>query len=383
MEGLRKFVAPEFIFGIGAISLVGRYTHNLGARKVFLVTDQGLMNAGWAQKVADSITESNVEYAMFSDLHPNPRDFEVMNGAKKYISEKCDVIVAVGGGSVMDCAKAIGVVISNGIDVKKFEGVDKVRVPGPPLICIPTTAGSSADVSQFSIINNSDRRTKFAIISTTMVPDIALIDPSTCTTMNAYLTACTGIDALVHAIEAFVSNASSPLTDIHALNAIGLIYKHLPLVLEHPDNLEYRLQMTIGSLQAGLAFSNASLGAVHAMAHSLGGYFDLPHGECNAILLPHVIGFNYGENQERYDEIGKAMDLNYNSISKNERKGLLLNAIESLKSKVGITKTLGDIGLQMHYIPLLAQNAINDPCLLTNPRRTVQRDIELLYEEAL
>lgn len=383
MDDLRKFVAPEYIFGVGAIELAGRYARNLGARKVLLVSDEGVINAGWASKVIKSLRAESLGYFVFSDIHPNPRDFEVMNGAEAYLDEKCDVIVAVGGGSVMDCTKAIGVVASNGIDVKEFEGVDMVEVPGPPLICIPTTAGSSADVSQFAIINNTDKRTKFAIISSAMVPDIALIDPQTCTTMNAYLTACTGMDALVHAIEAYVSNACSPITDIHAREAVRLIGENLPLVMKSSHDLELRKNLMLGSLQAGLAFSNASLGAVHAMAHSLGGYFDLPHGECNAILLPHVIAYNYHENQERYNQIAVLLGADLSGKSTTECKEVLVKQIEELKFKTGITKNLGDIGLHSQHIPILAQNAINDPCLITNPRSAEKRDLENIYEEAL
>jgi len=383
MDDLRKFVAPEYVFGVGAIELAGRYAHNLKTRKVFVVSDEGVINAGWAQKVIKSLSDESLEYYLFSDVHPNPRDFEVMNGAEFYLKEKCDVIVAVGGGSVMDCAKAIGVVASNEIDVKAFEGVDMVEVPGPPLICIPTTAGSSADVSQFAIINNTEKRTKFAIISSAMVPDIALIDPQTCTTMDAYLTACTGMDALVHAIEAYVSNASSPITDIHAREAIKLLGKRLPEVMKAPHDIHIRKELMLGSLQAGLAFSNASLGAVHAMAHSLGGYFDLPHGECNAILLPHVIAYNYEDNEQRYNQIAMLLGANLEGKSSKESKDLLLKIIEELKSNVGITKSLGDIGLHRQHIPILAQNAVMDPCLITNPRSAEKRDIEHIYEKSL
>ncbi len=193
----------------------------------------------------------------------------------------------------MDCAKGIGIVSTNRKNILDIEGIDNVPIPGPPLICIPTTSGTSADVSQFAIINDTVEKRKIAIISKTVVPDVALIDPLTTLTMPAYLTACTGIDALVHAVEAYVSTANSPLLDLHALEAVRLVCTNLPQVLAAPTDLELRGKMTLASLQAGLAFSNASLGAVHAMAHSLGGLLDLPHGECNALLLDHVVNFNY------------------------------------------------------------------------------------------
>ena len=187
--------------------------------------------------IRDSLDEAGIESVLFSAVSPNPRDSEVMSGAELYRSEKCDAIIVVGGGSPMDCAKGIGIVSTNNCHILDCEGVDNVSNPMPPLICIPTTAGTSADVSQFAIINNSAERVKIAIISKSTVPDVALIDPETTTTMDPYLTACTGMDALVHAIEAYVSNASSPLTDLHALQAIRLISANLLTAIAEPHNL--------------------------------------------------------------------------------------------------------------------------------------------------
>jgi alcohol dehydrogenase class IV len=380
---LRKFVAPEFIFGSGAIELVGRYAHNFGARKVLIVTDPGVIQAGWATKVQNILANSGILSCIFSNISPNPRVDEVMAGAETYDSENCDVIVAVGGGSPMDCAKGIGIVATNRKHILLFEGIDQVPIPGPPLICIPTTAGTSADVSQFAIVSDQQEKVKKAIISKTTVPDVALIDPATSLTMSPYLTSCTGIDALVHAIEAYTSTANAPMFDLHALEAIRLISANLENVLKKPDDLELRGRIMLGSLQAGLAFSNASLGAVHAMAHSLGGYLDLPHGECNAILLNHVIEYNFPEAVSRYKEIGKALGLDVQTMTNQEAKKSLLNEILRLKHSVGITKTLKEHGATSSDVEQLASKAIKDPCMVTNPRMPVQRDVEVIYEEAL
>ncbi|MDD3148119.1 MAG: iron-containing alcohol dehydrogenase [Candidatus Riflebacteria bacterium] len=383
MLELRKFVAPEFIFGQGALELVSRYARNFGANKPLIVTDHGVFAAGWAGKVITELEKEGMASAVFANVSPNPRDIEVMEGAEFYQASGCDLIIAVGGGSPMDCAKAIGIVSTNRQHVLEFEGVDNVEIPGPPLICIPTTAGTSADVSQFSIINNSGRKVKIAIISKTMVPDVALITPETTLTMSPYLTACTGIDALVHAIEAVVSTANSPITDVHAFAAIRLIRENLQKVMQNPDNLDYRGKMMLGSLEAGLAFSNASLGAVHAMAHSLGGLLDLPHGEANAILLNHVIAFNYPVAGERYDAIGEALGLKLHGLLPKDKLKLILEDINGLKASIGITATLAQRGASKNDIARLAENALNDPCMVTNPRRPEQRDIEIVYEEAL
>lgn len=383
MLELRKFVAPEFVFGAGAIDLAGRYAKNFGANKVLIVTDPGVIQAGWAGRVQDCLNGEGIASTTFSAVSPNPRAEEVMAGADHYTRERCDVIVAVGGGSPMDCAKGIGIVASNNAHILSFVGIDNVPAPGPPLICIPTTAGTSADISQFAIISDRQEKVKKAIISKTTVPDVALIDPATSLTMNSYLTACTAIDALVHAVEAYVSTAHAPLFDLHALEAIRLISANLEKVLIAPDDLELRGKIMLASLQAGLAFSNASLGAVHALAHSLGGYLDLPHGECNAILLDHVLAFNFPKAAERYSDIGRALGLPLEGLGGKEVRTAILEEIVRLKHATGITTTLGQRGATASDIPQLARKALKDPCMITNPRVPVQRDIEVIYEEAL
>lgn len=380
---LRKFVAPEFIFGLGAIDLAGQYASNFGAEKVLVVTDPGIIAAGWCDRVVKNLEGAGISSMVFSNVSANPKDSEVTEGTEVYLENDCDVIVAVGGGSPIDCAKGIGIVSTNQQHILTFEGIDNVTVPGPPLICIPTTAGTSADVSQFSIINNTAERYKIAIISKAVVPDVALIDPSTTLTMDDYLTACTGIDALVHAIEAFVSSAHSPIFDVHAIEAIRLVKAHLLGVLANPTDLDLRSTLMRASLEAGLAFSNASLGAVHAMAHSLGGYLGLPHGECNAILLDHVMDFNFPNASERFQRIGEALGLSMANMSTSEKKKAILADISQLKKKAGISSTLGDRGARIGDIPILAEKALNDPCLVTNPRSANKRDIEVIYEHAL
>jgi alcohol dehydrogenase class IV len=380
---LRKFVAPEVVFGAGARRLAGRYARNFGAKRALLVTDPGVIAAGWAREVGEALDEASVPYALFSGVSPNPRAGEVMVGVEYYRLQSCDVIVAVGGGSAIDCAKGIGVVSSNRRHILELEGVDNVAEPMPPLICVPTTGGTSADVSQFAIITDLELRTKVAIISKSVVPDVSLVDPETLTTMDPYLTACTGMDAFVHAVEAFVSNAHSPLTDVHALEAIRLIRPNLAACLRDPANVALRSEVMLGSLEAGLAFSNASLGAVHAMAHSLGGYLDLPHGECNTMLLRHVAAFNFESATERFERIGQAMGLDLRGMRTSEKQGAVLGAIEALRMEVGVTTTLASRGVRGGDIPDLAEHALHDACLVTNPRQPVRRDLEVIYGEAL
>jgi alcohol dehydrogenase class IV len=347
------------------------------------VTDPGVIRAGWAAEAQQALAEAGVAYTLFSAISPNPRTEEMMAGAEHYRLHGCDVIVAIGGGSVVDCAKAIGIVSSNRRHILEFEGVDKVAEPMPPVICVPTTGGTSADVSQFVIVTDLEMRTKVAIISKSVVPDVSLVDPETLTTMDPFLTACTGMDAIVHAVEAYVSNAHSPLTDLHALQAIRLIYPNLAASLRDPGNVELRTPVMLGSLEAGLAFSNASLGAVHAMAHSLGGYLDLPHGECNTLLLGHVAAFNYEAASDRYEQVGVAMGLDLRGMRTSEKLVAILKGIEGLRAELGVAGTLASRGVKGSDVSTLAQQAMCDACLVTNPRRPNRRDLEVIYEEAL
>ena len=383
ISNLRKFVSPEIIFGAGARNSVANYAKNFGARKVLVVSDPGVAEAGWLQEVCDLLEAADIDYVCFTDVSPNPRTSEVMQGAQFYQEHHCNVIVAIGGGSPMDCAKGIGIVSANGRHILDYEGIDTIHLPIPPLIFIPTTAGTSADVSQFAIISDPVDQVKISIVSKAVVPDVALIDPETTVTMDPFLSACTGVDAMVHAIEAFVSTGAGPLTDMHALDAIRLINENLTALVNDPSDIRLREQVMLGSMKAGLAFSNAILGAVHAMSHSLGGYLDLPHGLCNAMLLEHVIGFNYKEAEDRFKVIAESLAIDTRGMSTVQVKKALIGRVTTLKQEVGLTQRLAESGGSLTDIPTLSEKALHDPCILTNPRKSNQRDVEAVYEEAL
>ncbi len=383
IDELRKFVAPEFIFGAASRQLAGRYARKLGGHRVLLVSDPGVVAAGWTGEIAANLEAEGLEVVPFLGVSANPRDTEVMEGAALFRDRACDLIVAVGGGSPMDCAKGIGIVAANGGSILDFEGVDQVPAPMAPLICIPTTGGTSADVSQFAIIANTQEKVKIAIISKAVVPDVALIDACTLLTMDPYLTACTGMDALVHAVEAFVSNAHSPITDLHALEAIRLVHTHLRGCAEAPQDLDLRTQIMQASLHAGLAFSNASLGSVHAMAHSLGGFKDLAHGECNALLLPFVMDYNFSAAPERFRRIGAAMGCDLRGLGDRECRARLISHVLELRRECGIDQGLAARGISISDLGRLASKAILDPCNATNPRAPSQADLRSLYSEAM
>jgi alcohol dehydrogenase len=383
ISALRKFVSPEIVFGAGSRKSVANFASNFGAKHVFLVSDPGVAAAGWVGEIVNLLTDAGIRTTVYTGVSANPRVDEVMAGAELYKSFECDVIVAIGGGSPMDCAKGIGIVVSDGRNILDFEGVDTIVNPPPPMILIPTTAGTSADVSQFAIISDPARRFKFSIISKAIVPDVSLIDPEVTETMSSYLTACTGVDALVHAIEAYVSTGSGPLTDSNALEAIRLINRNLESLVANTADAYLREQIMLASMQAGLAFSNAILGAVHAMSHSLGGFLDLPHGLCNAVLLEHVVAYNFHSAEERFRRIAEAMNIDTRGMSQAEIQKRLMSRIIQLKRTVGLEAKLSELGVRVSDIPSLSGFALQDPCILTNPRKSSLRDVQVVYEEAL
>jgi alcohol dehydrogenase len=379
----RKFVTPEILHGAGARRLAGRYARNIGAERVLVVSDAGVVAAGWTNEVVRSLQEEGLDTSLFAAVTPNPRTTEVARGVEVCLERECDAIVAVGGGSPMDCAKGIGIVLANEQPIREFEGVDQITSPIPPLLCVPTTCGSAADVSQFAIFSDREDRLKFAVVSKAIVPDVALVDAETTGTLPRYVIACSAMDALTHAIEAFVSNASSPLTDAHAAAAIQRGGAALPAAMRDPSDPEPRARLMIASLEAGLAFSNASLGATHAMAHAVGGLVDNAHGEANAMLLEHVVAFNYAACPERHDELSIGLGVDLHGLGATERRDALLSAIRRLRAQAGLELRLRDRGVTASDVAGLARTALQDPCMVTNPRPMALRDVECVYEEAL
>ncbi len=382
VDTLRKFVMPEVIFGEGARMQAVRYLDNLGVAHAFIVTDPGIINAGWIREIASAAEAAGISATIFSQVSENPRTTEVDAGTSMYRENGCDGILAIGGGSPMDCAKGIAILSTNGGMIQQYEGVDQIHHMGPPLICIPTTAGSSADVSQFAILNEQEKLRKFGIISKTIIPDVTLVDPDLLSTLPEKFIGYCGFDALTHAIEAYVSTGSSSLTDLHALEAIRIIGEALPVAYHERENREAARQMMLGSLHAGLAFSNASLGLVHAMAHPLSGLYDLPHGEANSLLLPEVIRYNYLSAQARYNRIGEILGASEEDIQKNGVEAII-GVVRGLAEKVGISGSLGDRGVLRRDIRTLSDHAMVDGCIVTNPLLPDVEEVMRLYEAAL
>ncbi|AEE14926.1 Alcohol dehydrogenase [Thermodesulfobium narugense DSM 14796] len=380
MYKISKFVAPEFIFGVDSIEYVKRYIKNFSLTSPIVITDHGLLKASWAKNIFKQLEEINIEYCIFDNITENPKDYEVEEIAKVIRSCNCDSIIAVGGGSVIDAAKAAGIMCTNPGTIRDYEGIDKITHPMPPIICVPTTCGSSADVSQFAIITNSDERYKMAIVSKSLTPDISIIDPKTLITLPEELLISTSLDALTHAIESYISLGSSPITDMFSLKAIKLIFETLPKAAKDPKNINYLEDLMLASLMAGLSFSNASLGMVHAIAHSIGGYKDIRHGTCNAILLESVIDFNYLYAAYRYDKISESLGYEIKDLNEVDRKKILIDSIKELKRKIGFNITLKDLDLKEEEIDIIAKHAVNDPCILTNPVMPTIEEVKEIIE---
>ncbi|QXE92135.1 iron-containing alcohol dehydrogenase [Geomonas subterranea] len=380
---ISKFVAPEIIFGRGSLSQIGESVVRLGVSKVFLVSDDDVISAGWVDIAVDYLRAAGLDTVIFSSLTTNPKDCEVTEGAAKYLASGCDGIVSVGGGSPTDVAKAIATIASNGGRLKDYEGINKISTPLPPMVIVPSTAGAGSEVSQFTIIVDTDRKLKMSIISRSLIPDIAIVDPELLKTKDAKLAAATGVDALTHGIESYVSLAATPLTDIHALKAIQLISRNLRRAVAERSDMEANTNMAMASLTAGLAFSNAILGAAHAMTHQVDGLLDQHHGETNASILPHVMRFNLQACPERFRDIAVAMGEDVAGLELEEAAGRSIEAVQRLIEDIGLAKGLSELGLKEEFIPLLSENATKDACLVTNPRYATREQIEQIYRNAM
>lgn len=380
---ISKFVSPEIIFGQGALNQVGDCARRLGATKAFLVSDPGVIKAGWVEKALPYLEAHDLPYEVWANVSPNPKDYQVEEGAIRYAEAGCDAILAIGGGSAIDAAKAVAILVSNGGKIQDYEGVDKIMRPLPPMIAAPSTAGSGSEVSQFCIVVDSSRKIKMSIISKSLVPDICISDPHLLASVDSRLTAYTGMDTLTHAIEAYVSVAATSFTDVHALNAIRLVAQYLPASVASESNIEAKQAMAMASIHGGLAFSNAILGLVHAITHQLGGLLDMPHGQANAILLPYVMKFNLISSVDRYRDIAEALGEEVRKMTRREAALSAIEAVRKLASDVGIPERLSEVGLDASHIPQLSAYAVQDACVITNPRDVTVEDVEQILREAL
>ncbi|MDO7898157.1 L-threonine dehydrogenase [Pseudomonas citrulli] len=376
------FIPAVNIMGLGCLDEAMSAIRNYGFRKALIVTDAGLAKAGVAGKVAELLAVQDVDAVIFDGAKPNPSIANVELGLGLLKESECDFVVSLGGGSPHDCAKGIALCATNGGQIRDYEGVDRSSKPQLPLIAINTTAGTASEMTRFCIITDETRHVKMAIVDRNVTPLMSVNDPALMVAMPKGLTAATGMDALTHAIEAYVSTAATPITDACALKAITLISNNLRLAVRDGNDVKARENMAYAQFLAGMAFNNASLGFVHAMAHQLGGFYDLPHGVCNAVLLPHVQSFNAAVCAARLSDVAQAMGVETRGASPEEGAQSAIAAIRSLARDVDIPAGLRELGVRLNDVPVLAANALKDACGLTNPRAADQRQIEEIFRSA-
>ena len=383
LESVVKFHAPEVVFGLGALDEAGFAAQRLGARRPMVVTDPGIIEAGWVDVLLGHLRAVRLEPVLWSQVTPNPKDHEVRAAFATYVAEQCDVLIAIGGGSCIDAAKGVAILSSNDGDILDYAGVDQVTQPIPPMMMIPSTSGTGADVSQFCIVTDTDRSVKITIMGRALVPDISITDPRLLTTMPEALNAATGLDALTHGIESFVSLAHNPLADIHALSSVRLVCGHLRTTMTSPLEELARAKMAQASLQAGLAFTNAILGATHAMSHQVGGLLDAPHGVVNGVLLPHVIRYNARATPDRFVALAEAAGLEVGAMPGEEAAELLAQHVRRLADDVGVPRGLRDLGVTEADVLTMAHTTLDDACLTTNPREADEADVTRLFMGAM
>ena len=375
-----KFAIPEIIFGQGSIGYLAQCARRLGAKRALLVTDQGLIDCGWAEHVMGLLRDDTLDFLLFDKVNSNPRDYQVHEGAELYTREKADVIIALGGGSPMDSAKGIGTIVGNGGRIADYEGANRIMRPLPPMIFIPTNAGSGSDISQFCIITDVDRQVKMSIISRSLVPNVSIIDPDLLMTMEDQLVVSSAIDALAHAIESFVSPLASPFTENQALKAIELIAQNLQPAIQNrtPQVME---QLSIASTAAGMSFSNAGLGIGHALAHSLGGIFDTLHGLVHPIVLPVVMRYNLPVCPNKMCTIGRIIQGSFEECPMDQgEEGIVL--LEQLFAKLKVPNRMRDIVPDASQLEQICRMAVHDACMLTNPREADWKDLLGICQEA-
>ena len=384
------FLPPQIEFGEGAIANLASHVHTLGGKKPLIVSDAGINSVGILAQATSPLDDANIHYATFIDIEPNPTDISVLEGVKIYKEENCDFVIAVGGGSVMDAAKAIRLLTSHQPPLETYyvdsNGADKIHADMPPLICVPTTAGTGSEVSQGAIITDTSLQTtnrwrKRALITRYNMSNVALLDPALTVKMPPALTAATGMDAITHGIEAYVATKYHPISEGVALQAIKILGANIRTAYHHGHNMTARGEMLLASCMGAFSFQKG-LGAVHSIAHQLSTDAPIPHGVANAILLPPVMEFNLPHVIDKYADVAVALGVNVEGMSKGEAACAAIDEIQELNRELSIPTGLGEAGLHREKIPKLAADSMLDHCHKLNPRPCAEEDMLNLLEAA-
>jgi alcohol dehydrogenase len=380
-----NFVMPHMsIFGSNCIKEIGTEAKANKLKKALIVTDRVLKEAGIAEKIEKVLKDNEIEYITYSDVQQNPTTVNVNNGAGYFIENNCDFIIGLGGGSPHDCAKAIGILVSNGGKINDYEGFNKSKKKAPIIFTVNTTAGTASEISRAYLISDEASKNKMIFKDINALPYIAFNDPDLMVNLPGKLTASTGMDALTHAIESYVSNGAYLLTRKLSLSAIEIIFQNLYEVIQNPKSIELRENMIYAQYLAGMAFGNGGLGLVHAMAHQLGAVYNLPHGLCNAILLPYVMKYNKKSSYEGYAEIAKTLyPIECNNKSAAQKADILINAVEELSKKIGTFISLNELGVKQNDLQLLAKKSLKDGNIARNPVMPTEEEIIEIFKQAL
>lgn len=383
---VRRFILNEVsYFGPGAREVLSSEISRLGLHKALVVTDKDLVKFGVAEKVLEVLRSAGIPFEVFSEIKPNPTVANVKAGLVAYASSGADFIIAIGGGSSIDTAKAVGIVSNNPqfSDIVSLEGVADTKKKSVPIIALPTTAGTAAEVTINYVITDEENHKKMVCVDPNDIPAIAIVDAELMYTLPKSLTAATGLDALTHAIEGLITKGAWEMSDMFEIKAIEMIARYLETAVAEPSNVEARNGMAVAQYIAGMAFSNVGLGVVHGMAHPLGARFDIPHGVANALLLPIVMEFNAPAALEKYVEIAKAMNVYVSGMTAEQAADAAVNAVKELSVKVGIPQHLSELGIKESDLEMLAADAFADVCTPGNPREVNKEIIYDLYKKAL
>lgn len=381
-----RFILNEVsYFGPGSRRELPEVIARLGKKKALVVTDKGLIQFGVAKQVTDILDEASLPYEIFAEVKPNPTVSNVKAGIEAFKAASADYLIAIGGGSAMDTAKAIGIVINNPEfdDIVSLEGCAPTRNKSVPMIALPTTAGTAAETTINYVIIDEQKQKKMVCVDPNDIPAVAIIDAELMYSLPRGLTAATGMDALTHAIEGFITKGAWAMSDMFELEAIRMISHHLPTAVEEPKNVAARDGMAVAQYIAGMAFSNVGLGLVHGMAHPMGSLFDVPHGVANALLLPTIMEFNRPAAMHKYPQIAQAMGVDISGMTDEQAAVAAVEAVRNLAIRVGIPQHLTELGITETDIPALAEQALADVCTPGNPRDVTLDDIVALYRSVL
>ena len=383
---INRFILNEVsYFGPGAREVLPKEIARLGFKKAFVATDKDLIKFGVADKVLKVLADAGIPYEVFSDIKPNPTTANVKAGVAAFAASGADFIIALGGGSSMDTAKAVGIITNNPefADVVSLEGVADTKKKSVPIIALPTTAGTAAEVTINYVITDEANEKKMVCVDPNDIPVMAIVDAELMYTLPKSLTAATGMDALTHAIEGLITKGAWEMSDMFELKAIEMIARYLETAVNEPQNAEARNGMAVAQYIAGMAFSNVGLGVVHGMAHPMGAIFDIPHGVANALLLPTIMEFNMPAAVDKYVQIAKAMDVYSAGMSKEETAQAAVDAVRALAIRVGIPQHLTELGINEGDLDRLATAAAADVCTPGNPREVNKEIILDLYKKVL